>query len=97
MAQTQQSIDDLKVDVMASPSSKADVQVTYQLVSIDTAIKLLKTSFDGNPKELTEFIESVENAFSILKDEEHAVFSKICVSKYQGRCKNDIKLKFSTR
>jgi ribosome biogenesis SPOUT family RNA methylase Rps3 len=74
----------------ATEISEADdqvVHINHRIVSIDTAVKLLKTTFSGNPNELYEFIDNVENAFSLLDPVDHAIFLKFVLAHIKGDAK----------
>ena len=63
------------------------VHVNHRIVSVDTAVKLLKTTFSGNPSELHEFIDNVENGFSLLDPEDHPIFLKFVLAHIKGDAK----------
>jgi hypothetical protein len=74
-------------NLQRSNSTETDDQVSQtnrRIVSIDTAVKLLKTTFSGNPSELHEFIDNVENAFSLLDPEDHPIFLKFVLAHIKG-------------
>jgi hypothetical protein len=62
-------------------------QTNHRIVSVDTAVKLLKTTFSGNPSELNEFIDNVENAFSLLDPADHSIFLKFVLAHIKGDAK----------
>ena len=59
-------------------------------VSVSTAVKLIEKKFDGDPRELSEFIENVENAYSVLNEIDHPTFFKFVLSKITGDAKQKI-------
>jgi hypothetical protein len=70
--------------------SEADdqvVHINHRMVSVDTAMKLLKITFSGNPNELQEFIDNVENGFSLLDPVDHAIFLKFVLAHIKGDAK----------
>ena len=52
-------------------------------VSISTTVKLTEKKFDGNPRELSVFIENVENAYCVLNEVDHPTFFKFFFQKSQ--------------
>ncbi|PNF19896.1 hypothetical protein B7P43_G12290 [Cryptotermes secundus] len=77
----------------ATEISEADdqvVHVNHRRVSVDTAVKLLKSTFSGNPNELQEFTANVENAFSLLDPVDHAIFLKFLLAHIKGDAKTVI-------
>ena len=58
-----------------------------EYVSVSTAIKLLTTKFDGNPKDLQEFIDNVENANSIVQPNQKTTLLKFVLAKITGDAK----------
>lgn len=76
--------------VARAPALGADEQINqvhYRVVSIDTAVKLLRSTFNGNPNELQEFIDNVENAFSVLNPVDHPTFLKFVLAHITGDAK----------
>jgi hypothetical protein len=83
-------------NLLGSNPAEADDHISRdnrRTVTVDTAVKLLKTAFDGKPGELNEFVENVEDAFSLLHPENHPTFFKILLA----HIKADAKTVFSYR
>ena len=59
-------------------------------ISVVQAVKLIPRNFDGNPKHLREFIESVEAAIEVVNPNQHTLFLKFVESKITGDAKERI-------
>lgn len=70
-----------------------DAENARGFVSVATAVKLLETKFDGNPKDLQEFIDNVENAYSIISPADHPTFLKFVLAKITGDAKLTLNFK----
>lgn len=69
------------------PDNAEEPLVRPRVVTVDTAVKLLRNQFSGNPNELHEFIENVEAGFSILNALDHPTFLKFVLAHITGDAK----------
>mgnify|MGYP000533578037 CR=1 FL=1 len=64
---------------------------TYSL-SVTTASKLFERGFSGDPKELKDFIDNVEAAYSITDESLHPILIKYVLAKITGEAKRTLDL-----
>ena len=64
----------------------ADEEVDY--ITVVQAVKLISTTFSGNPKQLREFIEGVEAARQVVHPSQHPLLLKFIESKITGEAKD---------
>lgn len=62
-------------------------------IPVPQAIKLVPKSFDGNPRELREFIESVDAAYEVVNPSKHSLFLKFVEAKICGEAKAKLMIK----
>jgi hypothetical protein len=60
------------------------------LISVVQAIKLIPRPFEGNPKQLREFIEGVEAAIGVVHPSKQELLLKFIVAKIQGDAKDKL-------
>jgi hypothetical protein len=59
-------------------------------ISVIQAIKLIPRPFEGNPKQLREFIEGVEVAIGVVHPNKHELLLKFVFAKIQGDAKDKL-------
>jgi hypothetical protein len=53
-------------------------------ISVIQAVKLIPRPFEGNPKQLREFIDGVEAAIGVVHPDKQELLLKFIVAKIQG-------------
>jgi hypothetical protein len=59
-----------------------------EFISVVQAVKLISTTFNGNPKQLREFCEGVEAARQVVHPLQHPLLLKFIESKITGEAKD---------
>ena len=59
-------------------------------ISVTQAVKLIPRPFEGNPKQLREFIEGVESALEVIHPVKQELLLKFVVAKIQGEAKDKL-------
>jgi hypothetical protein len=73
---------------MADENPDKDNEGTY--MSVTQAIKLIPRPFEGNPRQLREFIEGAEAAIEVTHPEKHELGLKFIIAKIQGDAKDKL-------
>jgi hypothetical protein len=63
-----------------SVSSSEDLPV-IRYIDVPKAIQLIPKAFNGNPQELREFIQNVENAYEVIDPVENGLLLKFVCAK----------------
>jgi hypothetical protein len=66
----------------------ADDEIEY--ISVVQAVKLITKSFNGNPRDLSEFFEGVESARQVVNPIHHPLLLKFIEAKITGEAKNKL-------
>jgi hypothetical protein len=61
-----------------------------EYISVVQAVKLISRNFDGNPKELREFVEGVESARQVVHPSKYPLLLKFIESKITGEAKEKL-------
>lgn len=64
--------------------------VENRYVSVPHALHLISKSFDGNPRELAEFIQNVESAYLVVDPLDHGLLFKFIYAKIVGDAKGKL-------
>jgi hypothetical protein len=59
-------------------------------MSVTQAVKLIPKPFEGNPRQLREFIEGAEAAIEVVPPEKHELILKFIIAKIQGDAKDKL-------
>jgi hypothetical protein len=73
---------------MTDESPERDGEGAY--ISVTQAVKLIPRPFEGNPKQLREFIEGAEAAIAVTHPEKRELVLKFIVAKIQGDAKDKL-------
>jgi hypothetical protein len=61
-----------------------------EYISVVQAVELIPKSFDGSPKQLREFCESVESAIQVVHPSKQPLLLKFIESKITGEAKDKL-------